>query len=102
MSLLKQWILISLFSNLNVLSDRKRVLEGGPWAFDKHILVLKEVSSLGKLAEEAFYWVPFWIQLYNLPLACMCKEVGVALGVIIGRVKEVELGANGRCLRMWM
>ncbi|KAL5766151.1 hypothetical protein ACOSP7_016768 [Xanthoceras sorbifolium] len=88
----------------NCLGDRKWVLEGGPWAFDKHMLVLKEVNGLRKISEEVFRWAPLRIQLYNLPLACLCKDMGVVLGEMIGRMKKVDSSVNGgylgNCLRV--
>ncbi|KAL5806195.1 hypothetical protein ACOSQ4_028928 [Xanthoceras sorbifolium] len=54
--------------------DRKRVLEGG--------LCL----------------VPFWVQIYDLPLACMNRDMGLFLGGLIGAVQEIDGGDSGDCL----
>ncbi|KAL5819940.1 hypothetical protein ACOSQ4_023782 [Xanthoceras sorbifolium] len=78
--------------------DRKRVLEGGPWSFDKQLLILKEVCGVGRVADTDFSLVPFWIQLYNLPLVCMNKEAGIYLGGLIGEVQEIDSGGSGDCL----
>ncbi|KAL5809465.1 hypothetical protein ACOSQ3_030156 [Xanthoceras sorbifolium] len=77
----------------NCMLDRKRVLEGGPWTFDKQLLVLKEASGVGRVTEVDFSWSHFWIQLHNLPLVCMGKEVGLYLGGKIGKHQFLlELG----------
>ncbi|KAL5768752.1 hypothetical protein ACOSQ2_015535 [Xanthoceras sorbifolium] len=55
--------------------DRKRVLDGGPWNFDKNLIVLREASGVDRVSDIDFNLIPFWVQLHNLPLACMCKEV---------------------------
>ncbi|KAL5740754.1 hypothetical protein ACOSQ2_029934 [Xanthoceras sorbifolium] len=81
----------------NCMLDRKRVLEGGPWTFDKQLLVLKEASGVGRVTEVDFSWSHFWIQLHNLPLVCMGKEVGLYLGGKIGKVLEVDTGDGGDC-----
>ncbi|KAL5766452.1 hypothetical protein ACOSP7_017069 [Xanthoceras sorbifolium] len=58
--------------------DKRRVLMGGPWSFDKCLI--------------------FWVQLHNVPLVCMTKEIGWALGNKIGRVTDIDVGATGDCL----
>ncbi|KAL5758730.1 hypothetical protein ACOSP7_021341 [Xanthoceras sorbifolium] len=75
--------------------DRKRVLEGGPWCFDKHLIVLREAKGLGKVSEVDFSLTPLWIQMHNLPLACMSKEAGIFLGNFVGSVVEVDTGSSG-------
>ncbi|KAL5841818.1 hypothetical protein ACOSQ3_012421 [Xanthoceras sorbifolium] len=77
--------------------DRKRVLEGGPWTFDKQLIVLREATGMGRISEIDFSWSPFWIQLHNLHLVCMSKEVGLYLGGMIGTVLEVDTGVGGDC-----
>ncbi|KAL5798919.1 hypothetical protein ACOSQ2_003739 [Xanthoceras sorbifolium] len=59
--------------------DRKRVLEGGPWSFDKNLLALKEAVGIGRVSEIDFSLVPFWVQIYDLPLACMNRDMGLIL-----------------------
>ncbi|KAL5808000.1 hypothetical protein ACOSQ3_028691 [Xanthoceras sorbifolium] len=78
--------------------DRKRILEGGPWCFDKNLLILCEAKGIGKIYESDFQFSPMWIQLHNLPLACMSREVGLFLGEMIGEVLEVDPGSSGDCL----
>ncbi|KAL5826595.1 hypothetical protein ACOSQ3_018434 [Xanthoceras sorbifolium] len=75
--------------------DRKRVLEGGPWCFDKHLIVLREAKGLGKVSEVDFSLTPLWIHMHNLPLACMSKEAGIFLGNFVGSVVEVDAGSSG-------
>jgi hypothetical protein len=33
----------------------------------------------------------FWIRMYNLPLACMGKDVGHKIGATVGQVDEVDI-----------
>ncbi|KAL5743937.1 hypothetical protein ACOSQ2_027053 [Xanthoceras sorbifolium] len=51
--------------------DRKRVLAGGPWSFDRGLLVLEEPSRAGHLTDMKFNKAEFWIQVYNIPIVCM-------------------------------
>ncbi|TXG54013.1 hypothetical protein EZV62_019269 [Acer yangbiense] len=78
--------------------DRKRILEGGPWLFDKQLLVLREASGSEKVTDLQFRYVPFWIQLHNLPLACLNREIGLHLGGLVGQVKEIDAGESGECV----
>ncbi|KAL5751043.1 hypothetical protein ACOSP7_025646 [Xanthoceras sorbifolium] len=78
--------------------DRKRVLEGGPWSFDKNLLALKEAVGIGRVSDIDFSLVPFWVQIYDLPLACMNRDMGLFLGGLIGVVQEIDGGDSGDCL----
>ncbi|KAL5764722.1 hypothetical protein ACOSQ2_017316 [Xanthoceras sorbifolium] len=78
--------------------DKRRVLMGGPWSFDKCLIVLEEPLGDGKFLDMGFTNVQFWVQLHNVPLVCMTKEIGWALGNKIGRVTDIDVGATGDCL----
>ncbi|KAL5756956.1 hypothetical protein ACOSQ2_021702 [Xanthoceras sorbifolium] len=78
--------------------DRKRILKGGPWAFDRNLLAWKEASGIGRISDVNFNLTPFWIQLHNLPLACMCRDVGLMLGGLIGKMIKIDGGSSGSCL----
>ncbi|KAL5787533.1 hypothetical protein ACOSP7_004482 [Xanthoceras sorbifolium] len=77
--------------------DRKRVLEGGPWSFDKNLLALKEAVGIGRVSEIDFSLVPFWVQIYDLPLACMNRDMGVLINVQqpLKRGLRFAFGAGG-------
>ncbi|KAL5787800.1 hypothetical protein ACOSP7_004749 [Xanthoceras sorbifolium] len=55
--------------------DRKRVLEGGHWNFDKNLINLCEARGIGKVANCDFLNMALWVQLHNLPLAYMNKKL---------------------------
>jgi len=46
----------------------------------------------------------FWVQVYDMPLTCMNREVGHMIGATIGLVEEVDVTGDGvgwgRCLRI--
>ncbi|KAL5837191.1 hypothetical protein ACOSQ3_014360 [Xanthoceras sorbifolium] len=59
------------------------------------------VNVLGEgldIARMKFDRVAFWIQIHNVPLLCMTKDIGAYLGGLIGEVQDVDLGASGDCL----
>ncbi|GLT72136.1 hypothetical protein SLA2020_440930 [Shorea laevis] len=37
----------------------------------------------------------FWVRMYNLPLACISKEIGFSIGASMGLVEEVDTAENG-------
>lgn len=38
---------------------------------------------------------PFWIQVHDLPLVCMNREVGFKIGAAIGEVEDVDISGEG-------
>ncbi|KAL5734837.1 hypothetical protein ACOSP7_032698 [Xanthoceras sorbifolium] len=82
--------------------DRQRVLSGGPWSFDRCLLVLEEPEGAGHIHSMTFRKVKFWIQVYNAPLVCMNKEVGSFLENKIGELCEIDVGATGDCLGKYL
>lgn len=37
----------------------------------------------------------FWVQMYNLSLACMTRDIGTQIGKTIGTVKDVDVREDG-------
>lgn len=54
--------------------EKKIVLYGGPWHFDKALMILTEPSGVGDIKHQSFQYTSFWIQLYNVPLMCLDKD----------------------------
>jgi hypothetical protein len=50
-------------------------------------VALEEFDGLTPPAKLNFYYVAFWIRMYNLPLACMGKATGEKIGFSVGNVK---------------
>jgi hypothetical protein len=76
-------------------TDKKRVQEGCPWLFDRNILILKEVEESTPPAQMDFSKSPCWIQVRDIPLICMNKEVGYKIGESIGKVEDVDVSGEG-------
>ncbi|KAL9411658.1 hypothetical protein AB3S75_045289 [Citrus x aurantiifolia] len=79
-------------------ADKKRVLKGGPWHFDRALIVLTKPRGIGDVAKQAFTHTSFGVQIRNVPLACMNKEFLQDLGRKIGSVEEVQTDDNGDCI----
>jgi hypothetical protein len=76
-------------------AEKKRVQEGCPWLFDRNILILKEVEDNTPPAQMDFSKSPCWIQVRDIPLICINKEVGNKIGETIGEVEEVDISGEG-------
>lgn len=50
-------------------SDLDRFIEGRPWFFDRHILLLEEIGLSATPRSRVLETMPFWLWLYNLPIA---------------------------------
>ncbi|TXG57544.1 hypothetical protein EZV62_015373 [Acer yangbiense] len=77
--------------------DRCRILAGGPWTFDGALIVLEKPIGKGDVQDMSFSWAEFWVQIYQVPLLCMTKEIGQFLGSMVGVVKDVDVGLTGEC-----
>ncbi|KAH9781767.1 CCHC-type domain-containing protein [Citrus sinensis] len=77
--------------------EKKRVLMGGPWHFDRALIVLTEPTGIGDIKNQSFTHATFWVQFHNIPIMCMNKEAIQKLGEKIGTVKEVETDDAGEC-----
>ena len=66
--------------------DKRKVLARGPWHFVKALIVFKESSGIGNMRKQAFTHVAFWIQIHNVPLACMERKNVQKLEGLLGEV----------------
>ncbi|TXG72934.1 hypothetical protein EZV62_001513 [Acer yangbiense] len=82
--------------------DLERVLSGGPWSFDNALIAMERPEGKGSIDSLNFYWADFWVQIHQVPLICMTKEIGRFLGGMIGQVLEVDGGASGDCVRKFL
>lgn len=79
-------------------TEKKRVLNGGPWSFNNSLIVLEEPTGSGDISKMLFNRASFWVQIHDLPVICMTKEVGWSIGSQLGRVEDIDGGATGDCL----
>ncbi|KAH9685370.1 CCHC-type domain-containing protein [Citrus sinensis] len=78
--------------------ERRRILKGGPWHFDRALLVLAEPSGIGDIKKQSFTHTSFWVQIHNIPIMCMVRETIKMLGERIGIVEDIEADEAGECL----
>lgn len=72
-------------------SDKEKVLREGPWSFDKHLVMLKEVNGWQQVHKITLTTATFWVRLHDLPLMARTGVVGCLLGAKVGVVEEVDV-----------
>lgn len=50
--------------------DVQRVLRGGPWSFDKHLMILSAMNNDIRPNQLPLFMVPFWVQAHNPRVSC--------------------------------
>lgn len=68
--------------------DKERVLAGEPWWFDKKLLCLKEITGDERPSSMKPQSTPFWVRIYDLPLAQRNIETTTAFGNKLGEFME--------------
>ncbi|KAK4431293.1 hypothetical protein Salat_0891400 [Sesamum alatum] len=76
--------------------DRKRVIDGGPWAFEKNLLVLKVVENDDDPTSTDLDWMDFSVHVHGLPIGRMSRNMVEFIGNQIGQFRDVEktVGVN--------
>ena len=73
-------------------ADRERVLMGEPWAYDKHLIVLKRIEEEEAIEDVEFNRISFWVQIHGLPVRRMNPEVATTLVSPMGKVEKLADG----------
>ena len=66
-----------------------------PWSYEKQLVLLQEFDRKLTPKEVEIRWAPFWVQIFNLPLNCRTKEIGLAIGTKLGEVLEIDVQESG-------
>lgn len=79
-------------------TDKRKVIVGGPWHFDRALIVLKEHSGIGNMRKEKFTHVAFWVQIHNIPIVYIERDNVQKLGELLEMLLEVETDDDGECI----
>jgi hypothetical protein len=63
--------------------------------FEGNLFSVEKFDGITPPAGIEFVKVTFWIWMFNLPLACMRKEVDSQIGSTVGLVEEVDTDEEG-------
>jgi hypothetical protein len=76
--------------------DKIRIMEGRPWTFDGNLVSLADLDNPTlRIGFQKGIIASFWVCMFNLPLACMSKEMGKRIGASVGTVEEVDVDEDG-------
>ena len=76
-------ILLIVFENQE---DVNRVLLSEPWTFDKHLVVVQKYEKNTLIQDVSFVKTSFWVQVYDVPIRYMTKEVVEDICSSVGEV----------------
>lgn len=71
-------------------------MEGGPWAFEKNLIVLSLVEKDENPALVDLNWVDFYVHVHNLPFGQMTKDIAEFIGNQLGLFRDIDLGSIGQ------
>ena len=66
--------------------DVDRILEGEPWTFDKHLVVMNRYEDESTLQDVKFEKTKLWVQLHGIPIKYMTIEAAKKIGSVLGEV----------------
>jgi hypothetical protein len=84
-----------LLVEFNDVLDKSHVLTGCPWSFKRHLLLVSDLNGEVQPSKLDLACVPFWVQIHDLPLIYMNREVGEKVGKEIGEVILVDIDEQG-------
>ena len=76
--------------------DLKRVVAGGPWTYDNHVLILHWIQPGEYPNLIPLNYIDIWVQVFDLPSSCMSESVGKQLGNYIGSFLEYDTSNIGK------
>ena len=77
--------MLFVFDNL---PDVDRIIQNQPWSFDKHLVVLQRYDSDTPARYLIFNKATFWVQVHDIPLRYMTRQMAECLCEIIGEVQK--------------
>lgn len=88
----------------NDIIDVERVIQNGPWAYERSLVVCQRVENNIPINEIAFTHSLFWVQIHELPVLSLTQEVietiGQTLGIVEHAPESIEDRGGGPCMRV--
>ncbi|KAL8528879.1 hypothetical protein ACS0TY_006375 [Phlomoides rotata] len=82
--------------------DVKIVLDGCPWSFNNHPLLLHLLRKGEHPQRVPLNKLQFWVHIYDLPHGYISEKVGVQLGNFIGKFLEYDKSNHGAAWLSYM
>lgn len=71
-------------------NDVLRIERGGPWTFDRYVLLTRRLRKNEKPLAGLMYNLSIWLQVYNLPSGFRSEKVAKAIGDYVGGFIESD------------
>jgi hypothetical protein len=71
-------------------ADLERVLLYEPWSFDKYLVAFHRLKDEIDPRTLVFNQATFWVQIHNLPILSLKKDIALSLGRSIGKVLKTS------------
>ena len=65
-----------------------RIIQSEPWCFDKHLVVLEKFEVDVHVRELQFNKATFWVQVHDIPIRFMMREIAENISDIIEEVSR--------------
>jgi hypothetical protein len=78
--------------------DWRHVMGNGPWQFEHHAIVLKEMKGNARPSEVELATLTVWVQFLDLPPGMMNEKYCHILGGWLGKVHGVDADKEGNAL----
>jgi hypothetical protein len=75
--------------------DKEPVLAGRPWAFEGSLFIVEDFDGITPPSKFTFEKVAFWVQMIDMPLACMNAEIENKIRASVGEVEAVDTDSRG-------
>ncbi|MFQ6620044.1 hypothetical protein Gotur_000817, partial [Gossypium turneri] len=82
--------------------DLERVIKGSPWTFNNHLLILHKLQRGEDPLNVPLIYSPLWVQLYNVPIGFVSKNLAIQMGNFIGQFMEYDGSSLGKDSRNFM
>ena len=85
-------VLFSFFDS----SDVARVIQGEPWSFDKHLVVVQLTERHEDITSPDFSRTSFWVQLHGPSIGSMSHNTVMEICSVVGEVDDSASGEGER------
>lgn len=82
--------------------DLRRVVDGGPWSFDNHPLIIHNLQVGDIPTKVLLNKLLFWVQIHNIPHGLFTEKVGRSLGNFIGTFVQYDESNKGAAWKPYM
>nr|XP_023883814.1 uncharacterized protein At4g02000-like [Quercus suber] len=78
-------IILFIFDNEE---EVEKIMEGEPWSFDKHLVMIKRYDYSIPVKDLVFEYVSLWVQVQDIPIKYLSQEIVEKLYEVAGVVNK--------------